>query len=66
MTDALNLTARALAMDFNTIADVLTWTDEPDLIRRNGEPVPVFDPVTIAAARLANSWEAARIMGPGQ
>lgn len=58
----LGLTARALAMPLERVAEILTWCDEPDLISVPGELAPVFDPLDIAAARLAGAWDAAAWM----
>lgn len=42
-------TSRAVAV---RAADILTWTEEPELLQRDGQPVPVFTAADIAAARL--------------
>lgn len=46
----------ALAMDESTVAQILTWTDEPDLIRVPGEDPPAYSADQVEAARLWNSW----------
>lgn len=62
----LGLTARAFAMAPERVAEILTWCDEPDLISERGEMAPVFDPLDIAAARLAGAWDAtAMVEGRG-
>ncbi|WP_436357943.1 hypothetical protein [Brevundimonas sp. CEF1] len=58
----LGLTARALAMPLERVAEILTWCDEPDLISVTGEPAPCFDPLDIAAARLAGARDVAEQM----
>lgn len=52
----LGLTARALAMPLERVAEILTWCDEPELILQPGETPPALDPDDVAAARLRNSW----------
>ena len=58
----LALAARALAMTDSRAAEILTWTDEPELIQRPGEPVPTFHPADVAAARLRGAWSAAALL----
>jgi|GEM_PF-2478365 len=62
----LDLARRALTMDESTVAEILTWTDEPELIRALGQTAPVFSDADVAAARLANAWEVARMMNDGE
>jgi len=46
------IAACVATMDESTATDILTWTDEPELLREPGEPIPVFSDVDIAAARI--------------
>jgi len=50
--------AAALAMTPQRAAEILTWTDEPDLIAEAGQLVPVFTAEEVAAARLHCGWNA--------
>lgn len=52
-------------MPESRVAEIMTWTDEPELIRVAGELDPVFDPIDIAAARLVSAWEMGRMFNVG-
>lgn len=66
MTPRLRLTSRALQMSESRVAEILTWADEPELIRTPGRPVPTFAPVDVAAARLRAAWIAAGMLNRGE
>jgi len=42
-------------MDFSEAAEILTWTNEPELLAEPGQPIPVFSDAEIAAARIASA-----------
>jgi len=46
------IAARVATMDESTAIDIITWTDEPDLLAEPGEPIPGFSAVDIAAAYI--------------
>lgn len=50
--NGVEIAARVATMDESEAADILTWTDEPELLEEPGEPIPVFSDVDIAAARI--------------
>lgn len=56
--------AAALLMSLEECADVLTWTDEPELL---DGPRPGYTRVQVAAARLKSRWNeppsAAMVLG---
>lgn len=47
---------RALRMTDLEAAEILTWTDEPELIAAPGQTPPAFSPEDVAAARLKSDW----------
>lgn len=46
------IAARVATMDEATAVEIITWTEEPDLLAEPGEPIPVFSTIDIAAARI--------------
>lgn len=50
----------ALSLSILEVAEILTYTDEPELMVYPGQPVPNYSPELIAAARLAEAMYSAR------
>lgn len=43
--------------------EIITWTDEPELLAEPGETIPTFHPVLIAAARMRGEMDSADLFG---
>ncbi|TIX28852.1 hypothetical protein [Mesorhizobium sp.] len=50
----------ALSLSILEVAEILTHTDEPELLINWGKPAPTYPPELIAAARLADAMFSAR------
>lgn len=61
MTDLSGREMARLAADMTEeeAADILTWTDEPELLAQPGERAPTFPPHLVAAARIKSAWRGA-------
>lgn len=52
----------AARMPAHRAAEILTWTDEPELLAEPGDIIPTFHPDVIAAARLISERDCAEIL----
>lgn len=51
-------------MDESTACEIITWTDEPDLLAEPGEPIPVFTAAEITEARIVGAMMERDIFRP--
>lgn len=42
-------------MDESRAVEIVTWTDEPELLAEPGQPIPTFTPAEISEARAISA-----------
>lgn len=61
MLNGSDIAARVATMDEGEACEILTWTEEPELLEEPGEPIPVFSAIDIAAARIVGETMARQL-----